>query len=218
MPVVRSEATGNLSANVCRTTFVLQRRSYSSRFQLTRVSLPRLPFWYARAAQVTVQAVVIDLPTVRGLAHLAEVLSGLKDGIGSIILSAFFASNEFEICVESAVDVTLGAELATALRLPETLVAGQCYASTVDEDEMNESSYYRVVVEGMDVRGFIEDEVYTQTIAEFRDPEQLSADTFDSTENSRVFQVNTVVVKKDGTTADLALGDTERAVYWVKIT
>ena len=108
MTLVRSEATGNLSANVCRTTIVLQQNSYSSKFQLTRVSLPRLPFWYGRAAQVTVQAVVHDIPTTRSLAHLAEVLSALKDGGGSLILSAFFANNEFEICVESAANVTRG--------------------------------------------------------------------------------------------------------------
>ena len=79
---------------------------------------------------------------------------------------------------------------------------------------MNESDYYRVVIEDMDVKGFYENNAHTQTVDEFRNVDQLSGVPFESTDNSRTFTVNTFAVKKDGTAVNLSLADTARACYW----
>ena len=215
--IVRTEVTGSASANVCRATVLLSQPSADARLEVVRTKLPRLPFRFAREAQVTVDGVVHDLPDARSLAHLASVLSELKNSSDETAMNCYYSQHEFEVCVEND-DVTLAADLATALRLPETLVAGECYSSALEEERLNESDYYRIVVEGLDVRGYFENQAHTQTVEEFRQGESLSGVSFESVDPGVCFSLYTQVVKKDATVVDLVLGDTETACYWVKVT
>lgn len=215
--IVRTEVTGSASANVCRATVVLSQPSHNGHFEVIRTKLPRLPFRFARSAQVTVDGIVHALPDTHSLAHLASVLSEVKNSTGDIAMSCYYAHNEFEVCVEDD-DVALVADLASALGLPMTLAAGECYSSAVEEEHMNESDYYRIVVEGLDVRGFFENQQHTQTVEEYRQGDPLSAVSFQVVDPGITFTLYTQVVKKDATVVDLVLGNTETACYWVKVT
>ena len=153
--IVKSQTTGGEVSNVCRLSFVLPSPSYGKRFSLERTKLPRLPFRFSRQNQLNADGVNYSLPDARSLPHLAELLSALTDGGGDQVVSCFYSGNEFELCVGSN-NVLLEADLASALGLPENLSAGVCYEATVEEEHMNESDYYRVTVQSMAVRGFVE--------------------------------------------------------------
>ena len=101
--------------------------------------------------------------------------------------------------------MVLDADLAAALGLPENLAAGECVAGAVDEEEMNESDYYRATVEYMKIDGFFEDGKHTQIIDEFRQAEELPQTEFTSKDNAISFGLYLQAVKKDGTVVDIAV-------------
>lgn len=214
--IVRTETTGLASANVCRFSVVMREPSIGKRLSLVRTTLPRLPFRYARQNQVLADGVVYSLPDARTLAHLAEVLSGLIDAGGKQVLEAFYSNNEFEICAGDEA-VVLDADLAAALGVPVNIAAGECVAGAVDEEEMNESDYYRATVEYMKIDGFFEDGKHTQIIDEFRQAEELPQTEFTSKDNAISFGLYLQAVNKDGTVVDIAVQNTERICAWVKV-
>ena len=132
-------------------------------------------------------------------------------------MSCYYSNNEFEVCVE-ADDVTLHAELATLLQLPEILAAGECYSSAVEEESLRESDYYRIVVEGAAIQSTYENQAFTNIVEEYRPGDTMSGVPFSPRTSTRRFALFTQVVKKDATVVDLVLGDTETACYWVKVT
>ena len=214
MKVVRSETTGLATANICTVAFVLPKSASGAEFALRRTRIPRMPFRFAREAQVTVGQVLWDLYDSRSLVHLCELLSGMRDA-GNPILEAYYSGGEFEICALGS-PVTLAADLAAALGVPAVLAANTCYASAIDEEEMNESAYYRFTVEGMNIHGHYEDGAYTQTISEVRQGE-TPADTFTATDNSRGFSVRVQVVRKDGAVEELYVDNAEPIAMWLSI-
>ena len=215
--IVRTQTTGAESKNVCRATVLLSSPSFKSTFEIVRANLPRLPFRFAREAQVMVDGLTLPLPDTYSLVHLANVMSNVKNVIGAVTMKCYYANNEFEVCVE-ADDVTLDADLAGLLFLPGVLVAGECYSSAVEELELRESDYYRIVVENVGVTKHYENEVFTQTVEEYQPIDGLSGVSFQTAESVRSFNLLTQVVKRDATVVDLVLGDTETACYWVKVT
>ena len=215
--IVRTEVVGSEVDNVCRAVVVLPRSSHGKQLEITRAKLPRLPFRFARTAQVMVDGLTLGLPDTYSLTHLASVMSGLKNAIGATVMDCYYANDEFEICV-NANDVTLQADLAGIFNFPVLLVAGECYLNTVEEEVLRESDYYRIVVEGVAVNGHYESSGYTQTVEEYRPADGLSGVPFETQRDTTNFRLLTQVVKKDATVVDLVLGDTETACYWVKLT
>ena len=132
-------------------------------------------------------------------------------------MEAFYANNEFEICAGED-DVLLDADLAAALGLPETLDAGDCFSGAVDEEEMNESEYYRATVEHMSIDGFFENGAHTQIIDEFRQTDDMPKTEFTSLDNAVSFALYIQAVKKDGDVVDLAVPNTETICAWLKVT
>ena len=78
------------------------------------------------------------------------------------------------------------------------IAAGECVAGAVDEEEMNESDYYRATVEYMKIDGFFEDGKHTQIIDEFRQAEELPQTEFTSKDNAISFGLYLQAVNKDG--------------------
>ena len=113
--------------------------------------------------------------------------------------------------------MVLDADLAAALGLPVNIAAGECVAGAVDEEEMNESDYYRATVEHMAIDGFFEDGKHTQIIDEFRQAEELPQTEFTSKDNAISFGLYLQAVNKDGTVVDIAVQNTERICAWVKV-
>jgi len=214
MKVVRSETTGLATANICTLPFVLPKSASGAEFALLRTRIPRMPFRFAREAQATVGQLLWDLYDARSLVHLCELLSGMLDA-GTPIMEAYYNGYEFEVCAMGNA-VTLDADLAAALGVPTVLAANQCYTSAIDEEEMNESAYYRFTVEGMNVHGHYEDGAYTQIVSEVRQDE-APTDTFTSVDNSRGFSVRVTVVRKDGTVEQLYVDNDERITMWLSI-
>ena len=214
--IVRSERTGLQTTNVCRFPIVLTDLSRNKQFSLVRTTLPRLPFRFARTEQITCNGVTYDLPVSRSLVHLTELLSTLTDGGGGSIMDAYYADNEVEVCA-GANDVILAGSLASALGLPTTLTANQCFSAAIDEREEQESEYYRVTVGSMTVAGYVNEGEYTQTVEEFDDQDQLPKTAFRALDSVVSFTVSVQVVKRDGTVVDLRIEDTERACVWLKV-
>ena len=175
--ILREEMTGNLTGNVVVLNYELPEASHGKTFAIERVKLPSLPFRYARENQVTVQGVVYSLPDAKSMAHLCQLLSGLKDNNSQYVMSCFFADNEFEVCAYGNA-VTLAPGLATVLQMPEVLLANNCYGSTIDVDTFNESDYYRVEVAHMEVQGFYQNSAHTTIVEEFRPDEDLPKTPF----------------------------------------
>ena len=215
--IVKSQTTGGEVNNVCRLSFALPSPSSGKRFALVRTKLPRLPFRFSRQNQLNSDGVNYSLPDARSLPHLAELLSALTDGGGDQVVSCFYSGNEFELCVGSN-DVLLEATLASALGLQTNLLTGVCYEATVEEEHMNESDYYRVTVQSMDVTGFFEDGVRTQIVEEFRQDEELPATQFVANGNTTAFGVKVEAVRKDGEVVELAVADAEVIGMWFKVT
>ena len=216
MKIVRSESTGLATENICTLPFVLPEAASGATFALVRTRIPRMPFRFARQAQVSIGASLWDLDDTRSLVHLCQMLSGLLDGANAQIVEAYYNGSEFEICA-MANPVVLDTDLAAALGVPATLAANQCYTSAIDEPEMNESDYYRFVVEGMSIHGFYENGAYTQTISEVHQ-DDTPTDTFVATDNSRAFSVRVTVVKKDGVVEELYVANTPRIAMWLSMT
>ena len=214
--ILREEMTGNLTGNVVVLNYELPEASHSKTFAIERVKLPSLPYRYARENQVTVQGVSFPLPDAKSMAHLCQLLSGIKDNNSQYVMSCFFTGNEIEVCTAGNA-VTLDPELAVVLQRPEVLAANVCYASTVDVDTFNESDYYRVEVAHMEVQGFYQDAAHTTIVEEFRPDEDLPKTPFTSRLNSTSMQLTVRAVKKTGIVTDLAVGDTEPICVWVSM-
>ena len=215
--IVRTQITGSETENLCRAVVVLSTSSYKKELEIVRAKLPRLPFRFARADQVMVDGLTLPLPDTYSLAHLATVMSQVKNGAGAQAMSCYYSNNEFEVCVE-ADDVTLDADLAALLLLPVVLDAGEWYSGAVEEEAIREADYYRIVGEGAGVEKHYESREFTQTVEEYRPADGLSGVPFQTTKPTLTFSLFTQVVKKDATVVDLVLGDTETACYWVKVT
>ena len=215
--IVKSQSIGLAVNNVCRFSFSLPVTSNGRRFALVRTKLPRLPFRFSRQNQLNSDGVNYSLPDARSLPHLAELLSALTEEGGDQVVSCFYSGNEFELCVGSN-NVLLEESLASALGLPTNLLAGVCYESTVEEEHMNESDYYRVTVQSMEVTGFFEDGVRTQIVEEFRQDEELPATQFVANVNTTAFGVKVEAVRQDGEAVELAVADAEVIGMWFKVT
>ena len=215
--IVRTQIKGSEADNLCRAVVVLSSMSNRQKMEIVRAKLPRLPFRFARDAQVMVDGLTLPLPDTYSLLHLATVMSQQKNAAGTPAMSCYYSNNEFEVCVE-ADNVTLDADLAALLFLPVVLEAGECYSSAVEEEGARESDYYRIVVEGVGVTKHYESRAFTQTVEEYRPVDGLSGVQFETTDAVLSFSLFTQVVKKDATVVDLALGDEEPACYWVKVT
>ena len=214
--IVRTQILGAESNNVCRAVIDMPIASFRKKLELVRTKLPRLPFRFARSAQVMVDGLTLSLPDTYSLTHLATVMSILKNVIGATVMSCYYANNEFEICVEDD-DVTLHADFAAILNVPEILAAGECYSSAVEEEVVGEADYYRIVVEGIAIASFYDGKAFTNVVEEYRPGESLSGLSFTPLVSTRRFVLFTQVVKKDATVVDLVLGDEETACYWVKV-
>ena len=212
--ILREEMPGNLMGNIVVLNYELPESSYGKTFAIERVKLPSLPYRYARADQITVQGVAYGLPDAQSMAHLCQVISALKDNNSQTMVECFFADSEFEICTYGNA-VTVDPALASLLQIPEVLAANTCYGSTTVG--VNESDYYRIEVDHMQVDGFFQDGEHTSIVEEFRADEELPKTPFTSTANSTSFQLTVRAVKTDGTVVEIAVGDLETVCVWVSI-
>ena len=150
------------------------------------------------------------------MAHLCTLLTALRTSGGGKVMTAYFNSNELEICAEAA-DVTLSEALSDFLQVDQVLLADQCYDSTLDESLISQSDHYRVVVEGQDVQGFYIQNAYTQIVDEFQYEKNAPQTVWKTKTNTNTFSLLVQVVRTNGTVVDLPLGTTERFVLWVLI-
>ena len=217
MVLLREETIGDSSENVCRLFFQTPETSVQRQYRIVRASLPRMPFYYTEGSEVTVGNEVISLQeNASSLAHLCTLLTALRTSGGGKVMTAYFNSNELEICAEAA-DVTLSEALSDFLQVDLVLLADQCYDSTLDESLLSQSDHYRVVVEGQDVQGFYIQNAYTQIVDEFQYEKNAPQTVWTTKTNTDTFSLLVQVVRTNGDVVNLPLGTTERFVLWVLI-
>ena len=114
--------------------------------KLRYLHLPELPLLDAFAGALTCNSEVFDVPAVNSIEALVNVLDGLTQ-LATRVCYVWYSGHEFEICAGTQ-NITLSAEFAALLKLPTTLVAHQCYSSSIYEKSISVYSHYSVVVRG----------------------------------------------------------------------
>ena len=123
-----------------------------------------LPLLDAFADAVTVNAEAFTIPETTSVEQLVDELDALVQN-GLRVCYVWYSGHEFELCVGTQ-NITLSAAFAGILKLPTTLLANQCYSSSVYEKSISAYSHFSVVVKG--ARGMWDGQGYDEQVAKVR--------------------------------------------------
>lgn len=173
-------------------TASLDQRHY---VKLKYLHLPELPLLDAFTDAVEVNAEKFTVPAVNSVEALVDFLDSLYDSGSARVCYVWYSGHEFEICAGTQ-NVELSPAFAQLLKMPATLIAGQCYSSSLYAKTISVYSHFAIVVRG--TKGMWNGTGFDEVIAKVRRDGVIDAHPHFFVNRTSELQVDVYAVTREG--------------------